>query len=109
MRRGCDPAVFEYVVNELANERQLAEKYRDHPLSGNYIGFRECHLAPDWLLIYVIDKGQLVLTLSRTGTHSISARRTGGCAPFTRTYSEKNDAGRTNVVRLCVVLNYWIL
>ena len=60
MRRGCDPAVFEYVVNELANERQL----------GNYIGFRECHLAPDWLLIYVIDKGQLVLTLSRTGTHS---------------------------------------
>ena len=64
MRRGCDPAVFEYVVNELANERQLAEKYRDHPLSGNYIGFRECHL------IYVIDKGQLVLTLSRTGTHS---------------------------------------
>ena len=61
MRRGCDPAVFEYVVNELAN---------DHPLSGNYIGFRECHLAPDWLLIYVIDKGQLVLTLSRTGTHS---------------------------------------
>ncbi len=70
MRRGCDPAVFEYVVNELANERQLAEKYRDHPLSGNYIGFRECHLAPDWLLIYVIDKGQLVLTLSRTGTHS---------------------------------------
>ena len=53
MRRGCDPAVFEYVVNELANERQLAEKYRDHPLSGNYIGFRECHLAPDWLLIYV--------------------------------------------------------
>ena len=70
MRRGCDPAVFEYVVNELANERQLAEKYHDHLLSGNYIGFRECHLAPDWLLIYVIDKGQLVLTLSRTGTHS---------------------------------------
>ena len=70
MRRGCDPAVFEYVVNELANERQLAEKYHDHPLSGNYIGFRECHLAPDWLLIYVVDKDQLVLTLSRTGTHS---------------------------------------
>ena len=64
MRRGCDPVVFEYVVNE------LAEKYHDHQLSGNYIGFRECHLAPDWLLIYVIDKGQLVLTLSRTGTHS---------------------------------------
>lgn len=41
MRRGCDPVVFEYVVNELANERQLAEKYHDHPLSGNYIGFRD--------------------------------------------------------------------
>ena len=70
MRRGCDPAVFEYVVNELANERQLAEKYRDHPLSGNYIGFRECHLAPDWLLIYERRDNVLVLMLYRLGTHS---------------------------------------
>ncbi|MBO5255892.1 MAG: type II toxin-antitoxin system YafQ family toxin [Clostridia bacterium] len=70
VRRGCDISVFEYVVTELANERRLDEKYKDHALTGNYIGFRECHLAPDWLLVYQVDKGQLILTLSRTGTHS---------------------------------------
>ena len=70
IRRGCDMEVFEYVVRELANERKLDEKFRDHALTGNFAGFRECHLAPDWLLVYQIDKGELVLTLSRTGTHS---------------------------------------
>ena len=61
---------FEYVVNELRNERKLKEKYKDHELHGIYEGFRECHLNPDWLLIYKIDKGELTLTLARTGTHS---------------------------------------
>ena len=70
LKRGYDATVFEYVVRELVHERPLEEKYRDHALTGNYIGFRECHLAPDWLLIYSIDKGELILTLSRTGTHS---------------------------------------
>ena len=70
IHRGCDMKVFEYVVRELANERKLDEKFRDHALTGNFAGFRECHLAPDWLLVYQIDKGELVLTLSRTGTHS---------------------------------------
>lgn len=70
VRRGCNIEVFEHVVRELANERKLDEKYRDHALTGNFVGFRECHLAPDWLLVYQIDKGELVLTLSRTGTHS---------------------------------------
>jgi len=70
IRRGCDMKVFEYVVRELVNERKLDEKFRDHALTGNFAGFRECHLAPDWLLVYQIDKGELVLTLSRTGTHS---------------------------------------
>ena len=70
VRRGCNIEVFEYVVRELANERKLDEKYRDHALTGIFIGFRECHLAPDWLLVYQIDKGELVLTLSRTGSHS---------------------------------------
>ncbi|MBQ8508363.1 MAG: type II toxin-antitoxin system YafQ family toxin [Clostridia bacterium] len=70
VKRGCNIAVFEFVVNELANERKLDEKYHDHALTGNYTGFRECHLAPDWLLVYEIDHGQLVLTLSRTGSHS---------------------------------------
>ncbi len=70
MCRGCNPVVFAFVVRELANERKLDEKYRDHALTGDFIGFRECHLSPNWLLVYGIDKGQLVLTLSRTGTHS---------------------------------------
>lgn len=70
VRCGCDMEVFEYVVRELANERKLDEKFRDHALTGNFTGFRECHLAPDWLLVYQIDKGELVLTLSRTGSHA---------------------------------------
>ena len=70
VRRGCDISVFEYVVTELANERRLDEKYKDHALTGNYIGFRECHLAPDWLLVYQIQNEKLTLLLYRTGTHS---------------------------------------
>ena len=52
------------------NEKQLQESYRDHALKGNYDGFRECHIQPDWLLIYRVEKDRLVLALSRTGSHS---------------------------------------
>ena len=52
------------------NEQQLDDRYRDHGLIGNYAGFRECHILPDWLLIYATDKEKLILTASRTGTHS---------------------------------------
>ena len=55
---------------KLANGEKLDPKYNDHSLSGNWAGFRECHIQPDWLLIYRIDDDVLVLTLSRTGTHS---------------------------------------
>lgn len=48
----------------------LPEKFRDHALSGNWHGHRECHILPDWLLIYRIEKDVLILTLSRTGSHS---------------------------------------
>ena len=48
----------------------LSEKYRDHELSGNYSGCRECHIEPDWLLIYEIHNDKLILILTRTGTHS---------------------------------------
>lgn len=58
------------VVNMLRNGKELPAKYRDHILSGYYKGMRECHIAPDWLLIYRIDKQKLVLVLSRTGSHS---------------------------------------
>ena len=51
-------------------EQALAQRYRDHGLLGDYAGFRECHILPDWLLIYVVDKGKLLLTASRTGTHA---------------------------------------
>ena len=69
-KRGKDLEKLKYVVNELANQRPLDEKYRDHELTGNYRNFRECHIEPDWLLIYRIEKGELTLALVRTGTHS---------------------------------------
>ncbi|MBQ3426567.1 MAG: type II toxin-antitoxin system YafQ family toxin [Clostridia bacterium] len=70
MKRGYNPLLLEEVVNILANGETLPEKYRDHGLDGNYNGYRECHIQPDWLLIYRIDKDVLVLGLTRTGTHS---------------------------------------
>jgi mRNA interferase YafQ len=70
VKRGCDQALFNFVLGELVNERPLPEKYRDHALTGNYTGFRACHIQPDWLLIYTIEKDTLTLTLTRTGTHS---------------------------------------
>lgn len=69
-KRGYDMSLLENVIDLLLNEQPLADRYRDHSLSGNYIGFRECHILPDWLLIYAIDKNCLILTASRTGTHS---------------------------------------
>jgi mRNA interferase YafQ len=58
------------VIEILANGGKLDAKYRDHDLSGNFKGTRECHIEPDWLLIYEIKEDILVLMLSRTGTHS---------------------------------------
>ena len=55
-KRGKDLEKLKYVVNELANQRPLDEKYRDHELTGNYRNFRECHIEPDWLLIYRIER-----------------------------------------------------
>ncbi|MCM1161583.1 MAG: type II toxin-antitoxin system YafQ family toxin [Roseburia sp.] len=69
-KRGCKIEHLRDVVNALANEQKLDEKYRDHRLAGNYNGFRECHIEPDWLLIYRINQDALELFLFRTGTHS---------------------------------------
>ena len=69
-KQGKDMSLLGEVIDLLLNEIVLDEKYHDHPLSGNYVGFRECHILPDWLLIYAIDKDQLILTASRTGSHS---------------------------------------
>ena len=70
IKRGYNAKLIEEIIQKLAKGEQLPEKNRDHPLSGNYSGCRECHITPDWLLIYEIDNGELVLYLTRTGTHS---------------------------------------
>lgn len=69
-RRGLNLDLLENVVNILASGTSLDERFRDHALTGNYSGFRECHIQPDWLLVYRIDGNELLLFLSRTGTHS---------------------------------------
>jgi len=58
------------VLQDLIEEKPLAVKHKDHALTGNYTGQRECHIKPDWLLIYAIDKGKLLLTATRSGSHS---------------------------------------
>lgn len=72
MKRGLDINLLDTAITILAETGTLPEEYLDHPLSGNYKGFRECHIQPDWLLIYKIveDKLALALALTRTGTHS---------------------------------------
>ena len=72
VKRGCDPKELETVITLLANEQPLPEKYRDHALadSRNYKDMRECHIEPDWLLVYKIFRETLILRLIRTGSHS---------------------------------------
>ena len=70
MKRGLKIKLLEEVITSLAAGEPLDDKYRDHALSGNWAGFRECHVLPDWLLIYRVENDVLVLTLARTGTHS---------------------------------------
>ena len=69
-KRGYNLQLLEQVIDTLLAGKPLAEKYRDHALTGDYTGFRECHVQPDWLLIYSIDHGKLILTASRTGSHA---------------------------------------
>lgn len=72
LKRGCDPKKLERVITLLCQEEQLPASYRDHALvnSRNYKNVRECHIQPDWLLVYRIVQDRLVLQLLRTGTHS---------------------------------------
>lgn len=69
-KRGYDLEKLSIIVDKLANLEPLPEKNRDHNLTGEYAGFRECHIQPDWLLIYRVYNSELILFLSRTGTHS---------------------------------------
>ena len=70
VKRGYDIRLLEEVISILAENRPLPQKYRDHSLSGDYSRCRECHITPDWLLIYQIREDELILYLTRTGTHS---------------------------------------
>lgn len=72
VKRGCNIQELTNVFTMLANEQTLPEKYRDHALeiSRNYKNMRECHIKPDWLLIYKVYADRLILELIRTGTHS---------------------------------------
>lgn len=69
-KRNLDIELLKAVVQKLSMGEELEPKYRDHALTGNYAGFRECHIQPDWLLVYKIENDTLTLALSRTGTHS---------------------------------------
>ena len=69
-KRGYNLNALSEVVDKLSKQEPLQAKNRDHLLSGNYADYRECHIAPDWLLIYRIYQDELILVLSRTGTHS---------------------------------------
>ena len=69
-KRGYNISLLTEVIKNLANGEQLPEKNKDHNLQGEYTGCRECHITPDWLLIYEIAGDELILYLTRTGTHS---------------------------------------
>ena len=70
IKRNYNINLLQNVVDTLLDGTPLSEKHKDHALSGNWANYRECHIGPDWLLIYKIEKDVLILTLTRTGTHS---------------------------------------
>lgn len=70
VKRGYDISLLEETIDLLRNQTPLPEKYKDHFLQGNYAQHRECHILSDWLLVYQVNHNELILTLTRTGTHS---------------------------------------
>ena len=70
MKRHMDIGLLDDIIRALSRGEKLPEKNKDHELTGDWVGHRECHIQPDWLLIYRIEDDVLVLTLARTGTHS---------------------------------------
>jgi len=69
-KQGRDLSQLLSIIEKLQKREPLDPKHHDHPLKGDYNGFRECHIDPDWLLIYGIDNNALILTAVRTGSHS---------------------------------------
>lgn len=70
LKRHMDIALLDDIIRFLSRGEPLPEKNRDHALTGDWVGHRECHILPDWLLVYRIENDVLVLTLARTGTRS---------------------------------------
>ena len=70
LKRHMDINLLDDVIRALSRGEVLPEKNKDHDLTGDWAGYRECHILPDWLLIYHIEDDILVLTLTRTGSHS---------------------------------------
>ncbi|MDR2598876.1 MAG: type II toxin-antitoxin system YafQ family toxin [Oscillospiraceae bacterium] len=70
IRRKLPIDLLDDIVLTLRKQKPLNPKHNDHALTGNFKDFRECHILPDWLLIYKIEKNNLILTVSRTGSHS---------------------------------------
>ena len=70
MKRSLNIDLLDDIIRRLASGEQLPEKNKDHALTGNWVGHRECHIQSDWLLVYRIEDDVLILTLSRTGMHS---------------------------------------
>jgi len=69
-KRGKELSKIKAVMKTLVAGEVLPEKYRDHNLTGNYVKRRECHIEPDWLLIYKLDADEMIITFERTGSHS---------------------------------------
>lgn len=69
-KRGYNMSLLTDVIKKLAKGETLSPNFKDHDLVGDYLGCRECHITPDWLLVYRISQEKLILVLSRTGTHS---------------------------------------
>ena len=74
-KRNLDMEELKTALELLKSGQRLPARYRDHPLKGNMKGFRELHVQPDWLLVYIRNKGELILTLSRTGGHADLLKR----------------------------------
>ena len=69
-KRGLNLAEIQAVMLKLINDEPLEVKHHDHPLAGNYVGCRECHIRPDWLLVYLLNDGENSISFLRTGTHA---------------------------------------
>lgn len=69
-KRGLDISLLQDILDRLCARKTLDAKYRNHALTGPYVGFRECHIQPDWLLIYAVNESNLILVASRTGSHA---------------------------------------